>query len=271
MVHPTTWYMTDHIKPKRTSSGDGQPDMRHLIKPRGKGYSIRIATPNTLIGTINPWTSKVFGKEIKLGLNTRSYAEAIRMRDIRLGQIRQLEADAQASAGLKGVGKIIDLSPESAAEWRQLREEAGDADAIDHVLTDELSKAGRAGREDQAQAFARMVFKGAVPLDKALDMYLEERSEGNPFGYDPLAITTALNVRSSMKHLMAFLGGEAPTLHDVTPDKVFQFRTEYLPLTAKVKATTVAKHMTLLKGMWAWAIADKKLLKAKSGKPIQNP
>ncbi|WP_424944820.1 hypothetical protein [Aliiroseovarius crassostreae] len=93
--------------------------MQHLMKPRGKGYSLRLVTPEVLIGTENPWTGRPFGREIKLGLNTRSHAEAIRLRDIRLGQIRQLEADALASAGQGSVGRILDLSPESAEEWRQ--------------------------------------------------------------------------------------------------------------------------------------------------------
>ncbi|WP_320178316.1 tyrosine-type recombinase/integrase [Roseovarius pacificus] len=245
--------------------------MKYLIKPRGRGYSLRMVTPEILIGTKNPWTSKPFGKEIKLGLNTQRHAEAVRIRDVRLGQIRLLEAEALADAGRGSVGRIIDLSPESAAEWRQMREEAADRYDIDSVLSDELERAVRAGRKAEARAFAGRVYKGAIPIDEALTMYLEERREGNPFGYDPLAVTTALNVRSSVKHLIAFLGTESPTLHDVTPDQVFKFRTEYLPLVAKVGPGTVAKHMTLLRGLWSWAIADKKLLKAKSGRPIRNP
>ncbi|MHA7827277.1 MAG: tyrosine-type recombinase/integrase [Roseovarius sp.] len=245
--------------------------MQYLTKPRGRGYSLRMATPNVLVGTQNPWTGKPFGKEIKLGLHTQRHAEAVRMRDVRLGQIRQLEADALANKGKKSIGKIIDLSPESAAEWRRAMDEAEDPSEIDHVLTNELERADKAGRGEEAEAFGKMVFKGAVPLEEALEMYLEERKEGNPFGYDPLAVTTALNVRASVKHLMIFLGSEAPTLNDVTPDKVFEFRKEYLPLVAKVKAQTVAKHMTLLRGMWSWAITDKRLLKTKNGKSIRNP
>nr|WP_246253381.1 tyrosine-type recombinase/integrase [Sulfitobacter maritimus] len=101
-------------------------------------------------------------------------------------------------------------------------------------------------------------------------MYLEERRHGNPYGYDPLATTTAQNVRSSIKHLLDFLG-EGATLHDVTTDKADQFRMEYLPVRASVKPQTVAKHTTLLRGMWTWAITDKKLLRGKGGRPIQNP
>ncbi|WP_428515008.1 tyrosine-type recombinase/integrase [Roseovarius sp.] len=243
--------------------------MQYLTKPRGKGYSLRMPTPSVLVGTENPWTGKPFGIEIKLGLKTRHHAEAVRIRDVRVGQIRQLEADARASKGQRSVGRIIDLSPESAAEWREMYNE--NPDAVDYVLPDRLEKAAKAGRGPEAEAFGKIVFKGALTLEQALDTYLDERSEGNPYGYDPLAVTTALNVRSSMKHLVAFLGAENPTLHDVTAEKAFRFRAEYLPLVAKVGPGTVTKHMTLLRGMWAWAIADKKLLKEKNGKPSPNP
>jgi hypothetical protein len=72
--------------------------MQHLTKPRGRGYSLRMVTPETLVGTMNPWTRKPFSREIKLDLNTRSHAEAVRLRYVRIGQIRQLEAEALASA-----------------------------------------------------------------------------------------------------------------------------------------------------------------------------
>ena len=102
--------------------------MQYLNKPRGTGFLFRMMTPEVLVGTKNPWTGNAFGREIKLGLNTQRHAEAIRLREIRLGQIRQLGADAMASVGRTGVGRIIDLSPESAAEWRQIREDAADPD-----------------------------------------------------------------------------------------------------------------------------------------------
>lgn len=245
--------------------------MRFIVKPRGKGYSLRMTTPDVLVGTENPWTSKPFGREIKLGLNTRSHAEAIRMWDIRVGQVRQLEADALMNAGKRGLGRIIDLSPESALEWRKMRDEAEDPEGLEYVLTDELEKAERRGHRDAARSFAAIVFKGAVPIERAVEQYLEDRCEGNTFGYDPLAKTTALNVRSTVKHLLEFFAAETPTLNDVTADKAFAFRTHYLPVKVGLKPQTVAKHTTLLRGLWAWAITDKRYLKTRSGKPLPNP
>lgn len=263
--------MMDHKKQTKTESGEEKPDMQYLTKPRGKGYALRMATPEVLIGFMNPWTRKPFGKEIKLGLKTRSYFEAIRQRDIKIGQIRQLEEQARDALKQKRYGRIIDLSPEMAEVWREQIEATDTPWEIEMILDDELERAEKAGKGNEALRFAQIVYDGAVPLERALEQYLQERSDGNPYGYDPLAKTTAQNVRSSMKHLIEFLGGESPTLQDVTPEKAFQFRTEYLPLTAKVKSQTVAKHITLLRGLWTWAISDKKYLKSKRRKSISNP
>ncbi|MBZ8119748.1 site-specific integrase [Roseovarius sp. LXJ103] len=244
--------------------------MRNLKRPRGKGYSLRMATPEALVGTESPWTGKAFGREITLGLNTRGHAEALRIRDVRIGQIRQLEAEALAAGG---IGGIIDLSPEAAEEWRQMRADASDDErgGMDHVLVDQLEAAAKAGQGSEAKAFGARVFKGAMPLQDALEKYLTEREPGNVFGFDPLAKTTALNVRSTVRHLREFLGGQQAHLQDVTPDQAFRFRIEYLPVEKGLAAGTVAKHVTLLRGMWAWAIRDKGYLKTRSGKPIRNP
>ncbi len=273
MVHLTPWYMMDHkSSPKLPTSAD-DIDMRHLIKPRGKGYSLRMLTPPILVGTENPWTGKPFGKEIKLGLDTRGHADALRIRDVRVGQIRQLEADAIAASGRRGIGKIMDLSPEAAEDWRKMRMEATkeELEGFDHVLADQLEAAAGAGKASAAKGFGALVFKGAMPLEKALEQYLEERKPGNVFGFDVLAVTTALNVRSTMKHLMDFLSLETPLLQDATPDRAFEFRTVYLPVEKGLSAATVAKHLTLLRGLWKWAIADKRYLRTKRGAAVPNP
>lgn len=261
--------MTDHKDQQSPPTPFTGADMRHLIKPRGKGYSLRMATPEALVGTENPWTGKAFGREIKLGLNTREHAEALRMRDVRVGQIRQLEAKALAARG----GGIIDLSPEAAEEWRQMRADVSDAqrDGMDHVLVDQLEAAASAGKDTEAKAFGARVFKGAMPLREASEVYLTERSVGNPYGYKPLAVTTALNVRSTIGHLVEFLGGGDPLLQDVTGERAFAFRTKYLTEDKGLTAATVAKHVTLLRGLWSWAINDKRYLKTRTGRPLANP
>ena len=85
VVHLTLWYMMDHNDNSKSRSSSGSIDMQHLINPRGKGYSLTMLTPPVLVGTTNPWTDKPFGKEIKLGLRTRTPSEALRIRDVAYG------------------------------------------------------------------------------------------------------------------------------------------------------------------------------------------
>jgi len=261
-------YVAYHIDEDDGGAHEEARDMRHLERPRGKGYSLRIKTPEVLVGTENPWTGKPFGKTLKLGLDTTKYAEAVRTRDVRIGQLWQLEAEAKKANGRKSIGGIIDLSPENAKAWRELR--AVDGDEHDLILTEQLDRATEAGFAKEAQQFADVVLKGKLPLTEALEQYLDDRAEGNPLGLDPLKRSTMNDVRSSVKHLAAYLGDGA-TLADVTVQKAFRFRTEYLPLTAKVSPTTVDKHTTHLRGLWAWAITDRRVLRGKGGSAVPNP
>jgi integrase len=263
--------MMDHITDQVAAPEAGQLDMTYLSKPRSKGYAFRMVTPEVLVGSDNPLTGRPFGKEIKLGLGTRRHAEALRLRDIYLGQVRQLEAEARRSQGVQGAGRIFDLSPEASKEWLEMRQDLKDTTAFDHVLLDELDKAGRSGHKKAAKSFADVVFKGAMLIEGAMEQYLDERQQGNRFNNKPLAKTTALDVRTSVRHLIAFLREEAPTLNDVTESAVFSFRTTYLLEAKGLRPQTINKHMTLMRGLWTWAITEKRYLRAKGVKPYQNP
>lgn len=92
-------------------------DMKHLIQPRGPatGWVFRMVTPLELIGKPNPWTGKPFGKEIKKGLGTRRLVEARKLRDVALGEVRQVALE------LSDVGRF---SLKSAKEWdKAIRED----------------------------------------------------------------------------------------------------------------------------------------------------
>ena len=242
--------------------------MSHLEKPRGKGFALRMTTPSTLVGTENPWTGKPFGKTIKLGLSTRSYAEAIRIRDMRIGQIRQLEIQASASFNKAKREGVIDLSDENIEAWREHRAEVGDKH--DLVLTTQLERAAEAGFEVEAARFSDLVLKGKIPIDEALERYLKDRAVGNSLGLDPLKPSTMTDVRSSVKHLKAFLGENA-TLSDVNLRNAFQFRAEYLPSKLGLSPVTVEKHLTHLRQFWAWAISNRRILRGANDKPALNP
>ena len=56
--------MMDHVEKDDHNRNGGEPDMRYLVKPRGRGFSLRMLTPEVLVGTLNPWTKKPFGREI---------------------------------------------------------------------------------------------------------------------------------------------------------------------------------------------------------------
>jgi hypothetical protein len=227
-----------HIDEDDGGTHEEARDMRHLERPRGKGYSLRIKTPEVLVGTENPWTGKPFGKTLQLGLDTTKYAEAVRTRDVRIGQLWQLEAEAKKGKGQKSIGGIIDLSPENAKAWRELR--AVEGDEHDLILTEQLDRATEAGYAKRAQQFADVVLKGKLPLAEALEQYLDDRVEGNPLGLDPLKRSTMNDVRSSVKHLAAYLGDGA-TLADVTVQKAFRFRTEYLEAARQAEGKYLGK------------------------------
>lgn len=246
--------ITDHKK-------DAREDMRYLKQPRGPGtgWVFRMMTPSDLVGIPNPWDGKPLPKEIKKGLGTRHLPEARKRRDIALGDIRRLQDSLSDGAA---------FSLTSAVEWREAiaaaRESAEDPYnvGVELVLTDKLEDAEARGiPRDQLKRFARVATGKGFPLDLAHAQYVEARRPGNPFDFDPLAVTTVKDLNTAMKHLRAFLSDDAKTacLEDVTPELARSFRDEYLPSARShrspngLSAQTVAKNINLLKQMWVWA------------------
>lgn len=81
----------------------GKEGMKHIIQPRGDGtdYRFNIRTPSSLKGMIDPSTGKKFGTYIKRSLGgTRHLPTAKKLRDIRLAEVRAMEADAKRGAAL---------------------------------------------------------------------------------------------------------------------------------------------------------------------------
>ena len=232
-------------------------DMNYLRQPRGPGtgWVFRMVTPLELIGKINPWTGKPFGKEIKKGLDTRYLTDARKRRDIALGIIRQLVME-QTDEGK--------FSLTSAEEWREaIRDDQSDEGGVSHVLMDQLEAAEARGvPSGRLRSFGRVAFGKGYPIGKALAAYIEERGPNNRRGYKPLASTTVNNLRTAIRHLRDFLGdcNEVACLEDVTPALAKRFRDDYLPGLTSARSPhgmsykTVAKNITLLSSFWAWAI-----------------
>lgn len=76
-----------------------------------------MVTPIELVGKTNPFTGKPFGKEITIGLGTRPLPEAMKQRDIVLGDIRRLAARARGEQSFE----LAD-----ALEWREMISHAKD-------------------------------------------------------------------------------------------------------------------------------------------------
>ena len=153
-------------------------DMDYLIQPRGPGtgWVFRMVTPSELVGLPNPWTGKLFGKEIRRGLGTRHPVEARKQRDIALGRVRELVAEATGEGA---------YTLESALEWRQMiAEDTSHEQGVAMVLEDKLDSASRQGTpEDQLRTFNRVALGKGFPITKAVSQYIDERAPGNVRGY----------------------------------------------------------------------------------------
>lgn len=247
--------------------------MHYLIQPRGpgNGWVFRMVTPRELVGIPNPWDGKPLGREVRRGLGTRHLPEARKRRDIALGDVRKLQ---------NGLTDEARWSLQSALDWREsaetLRQKDEEAaEDLDLIFPDLLEQAERKGVPIQTlRRFARVASGKGFPLSLALERYKEDRRAGNQRGYQPLARTTVLNLHTAVKHLRAFLRDDGSTacLEDVTPDEAIRFRDDYLPAvetgrgTGLMSAQTIAKNLTLLRGLWVWA-GERRLVSP----PYTNP
>ncbi|WP_420325312.1 tyrosine-type recombinase/integrase [Mameliella sp.] len=244
--------------------------MDYLIQPRGPGtgWVFRMITPKELVGLPNPWTGKPFGKEIKRGLGTRHPVEARKQRDIVLGRVRELVAEATGAN---------DLSLESALEWRQMiAEDTSREQGVAMVLEDKLERASRQGTPTaQLRSFNKVALGKGYLLSKALPMYLADRADGSRKGFTTLKPTTVNNLHTAVKHLRTFLNDddELACLEDVTPALAEEFRIDYLPNLTGPRSPkgmthkTVAKNVTLLRSLWVWAVEEKHLTRRGYAQP----
>lgn len=232
-------------------------DMHYLIQARGPGtgWVFRMVTPIELVGKANPWTGKPFGKEIRRGLKTRSLPEVRGHRDVALGEVRKL------ALNYTDEGR---LSLAEAEAWREaIREDESEEQDTSAVLLDKLEAAASRGvPEVKLRSFGRVAFGRGFPISKALAQYVEERSPANRRGYKPLARTTVNNLNTAVRHLRDFLkdSNGVACLEDVTPSLAQRFSDDYLPNLTGPRSPegmahkTVAKNITLLTQLWAWAV-----------------
>lgn len=180
---------------------------------------------------------------------------AKKLRDIYLAEVRRLEIGYRARDR---------YSPERAELWAQaIREEHEDGTLVRDLIYDEAERAPQRERE----AFLKIATAKTLPLSQAAAQYLEARAPDNPYGNKPLTKTSANEVNTAVNYLCAFMGKTPETLFldDMTPDLVSKFQHEFLPMQTSKKTgrnltpSTTQKLMTMLRGLWRWALARKKV------------
>lgn len=223
---------------------DEMPDTRFLIQPRGPGtaYVFRMRTPPSLVGKINPRTGKPYGREIKEGLNCdnpRDRMEAIRRRDVLLGQIRREELG----------GVELPDAMEVAASLRDMDDDARDI-AVS-VLADDARKAGKKIGHAKAGRWYRVAAGMETPFKDLVDKYKADPDTA-------LSLATLNNLATAVREFLEF-AGEGVSIEEVDRRKVAEFLTDYLPKRKGPKApqgqgpATIRKKASLLSQVWRWA------------------
>jgi len=253
--------------------------MKHIIRPRGDGtaYQFMMRTPMALKGMTDPATGRTFGRYIKRSLGgTRHLPTARKLRDIRLAEVRAMEADAVHGATL-GDRFSIERASAWAEALRVQRAEGGpdeyDPDVQD-LIEEEVKKAPRAKRS----AFKKVALSGTLSLTDAVTRYLHDRRPGNGNGYAPLRKTTENDLWVAVRYLCRFTNGDGDSvfLEDITPDVVSEFRGDFLPAQTSPRApqglslATIEKLIGLLRNLWAWAL-ERRLTGDVVVNPFENP
>lgn len=262
--------------------------MEYIQQPRGAGtaYRFRIKTPAALKGKIDPETGKPFKQFIFRSLGgTRHLPTARKLRDIRVAEVRAMEADAAAGERLSGRFGLE--RAEAWAEALRVQQTSGGPDehepSIISLIEDEVERAEAMPKSKRPapaklKAFAATATSRALSLDKAVTRYLHDRRPGNGNGYAPMAEGTQRDLKVAVRYLVKFMkadSGEALFLDDITPELALKFRGDFLPAQTSPRAPnglsagTIAKHVTLLRGVWVWAYSHHQLPKGEN--PWDNP
>ena len=242
--------------------------MKYIEQPKGPGtaYRFRMKTPKNLRGTPNPWCeSKLFGVWIIRSMaGERHLPSAKKLRDIYLAEVRRLEIEYRAR---------VRFSLERAEMWADALRTESDQTLVRDLIYNEAERAP----EKDRKAFLKVAMANTLPLSKAMQQYLEARAPSNPYGNKPIGKTSANEVTTAVNYLCAFCKTtpEALFLDDITPELVAEFQYDFLPKQPSKKTGrgltpgTVEKLITMLRGLWRWALARKKV--KLDGNPFNRP
>ncbi|RED12885.1 tyrosine-type recombinase/integrase [Pontivivens insulae] len=253
--------------------------MKYIIQPRGPGtaYRFNMRTPSALRGSVDPSTGKKFGAYIKRSLGgTHHLPTAKKLRDVRLAEVREMEADALVGEAIRDR-----FSVERAAAWAEaLRNQRaqGGPERYEPDVQDLIEEEARNAPAERRGTFQRVALSGTPSIADAVARYLHDRRPGNGNGYAPLKKTTANDLKVSVRYLCAFMKGDQDTLflEDVTSELIAEFRGDFLPEQTSPRApsglslATIEKLIGLLRNLWNWAF-ERKLTGAAIGNPFDNP
>lgn len=225
-------------------------ETRFLHQPRGPGkaWAFRMATPEPLVGRLNPKTGKPFGKVVHEGLGTRDLREARRRRDIRLGELRVLERHPREKLPALPNREIY-------MQVKREAEAAADPERIE-AEEDGLQQEAEAQYPRDKEAAARWykVVTGQItPLKLAYEKYVAEKGRS-------LSRSSLNNLRTAYTEFLAFAGQDI-TLEDCDRRLIGRFVSEYLPNLRGPKApngqgpATIKKKVSQLAQIWKWAMA----------------
>lgn len=267
--------------------------VEHIEQPRkaGTAYRFRMKTPKGLRGKPNPWRD---GKPFRTWIirsmgGERHLPSAKKLRDIYLAEVRKLQIKYRAremfsleraelwSDALRGAPPTI--TPDR--DEKGFEPDEGECLAgyeVDNVfIRDLIYEEAEQAPEGQRKAFSKVATATTLPLSKAVKQYLEARAPDNPYGNKPLGKTSANEVVTAVNYLCAFFKtkSDALFLDDVTPELVAAFQYDFLPKQTSKKTgrglspATVEKLIGMLRGLWRWALARKKV--KLEGNPFKPP
>lgn len=216
----------------------------YLTRPRGKGWSFQMATPQILKGRVFPRTGKPFpDRWIRIGLGTTDVLQARRERDLIVAAIRAEEIRAEQDFGALAVAAEMAALPSGSEARQEARVAAWEvAEGI------EKRKGTKAAKRWYGTATGK-----ATPLKEVYPLYVlwtEERGE--------LSQSSRNNLATAYARLLEFASQDV-TLQEVTRLQVSEFVNVFLRDYKSPKApdglrfATLTRYVTLLTGLWKWA------------------
>lgn len=227
-------------------------DTTFLFQPRGPNtaYLFRMATPKVLLGRTNPRTERPYGREIRERLTKanggiRNLKEALRLRDLLLGQIRGEERDLIAAAN-GSMEEAIAI----ASSLRAMTDDE-ERDTAESVLVETAKALEEKVGERKAVRWYKAAVGERTPFAATCDQYKADRGK-------TLSKSSINNLNTAVSEFKEH-AGEDVCLEEIDRRMVADFVTKFLPARKGPKApdgqgpATIRKKVSQLAQVWRWA------------------